>query len=66
MGIENCYIARITDGLILVTSTEHSGSGTNEKMELFKTQAKQILKKLNGRSAAKMSIDSNPHPFVFQ
>lgn len=63
MGIENLYIARVTDGLILVASMEHGGSGSSEKMELFKSQAKAILKKLNNRSAAKMSIESNPYVF---
>ena len=62
MGIENLYIARVTDGLILVASMEH-GSSSTEKMELFKNQAKQLLKKLNARSAAKMSIESNPYVF---
>lgn len=62
MGIENLYIARVTDGLILVASMEH-GSANTEKMEVFKNQAKQLLKKLNNRSAAKMSIESNQ--FVF-
>ena len=62
MGIENLYIARVTDGLILVASMEH-GSSSSEKMEVFKNQAKQLLKKLNGRSAAKMSIESNPYVF---
>ena len=64
MGIENIYIARVTDGLILVASMEHSG-GSNDKMDLLKNQAKQLLKKLNNRSAAKMSIDSNPYVFHY-
>lgn len=66
MPIENLYIARVTDGLILVASMEHGSSSTatsNDTMEVFKTQAKQLLKKLNPRSAAKMSIESNP--FIF-
>ena len=41
-----------------------SGSG-GDKMELFKTQAKQLLKKLNPRSTAKMSIESNPYIFHY-
>jgi vesicle transport protein SEC22 len=64
MTIENVYIARVTDGLVLVASMEHSGSGNAGRMEDYKNQAKQIMKKLNARSAAKMSIESNP--FVFQ
>lgn len=67
MTIENLYIARVTDGLILVASMEPGGSSSapNDKLELFKNQAKQILKKLNTRSASKMSIESNPYVFHY-
>lgn len=44
---------------------DHGGSSSNEKMELFKSQAKQLLKKLNSRSTAKMSIESNPYVFHY-
>jgi vesicle transport protein SEC22 len=64
MGIENVYIARVTDGLTLVASMEHSSS-SSESMELFKNQAKQLIKKLNTRSAAKMSIESSPYIFHY-
>jgi hypothetical protein len=40
-----------------------SSSAVGDKMELFKNQAKQLLKKLNPRSTAKMSIESNPYIF---
>ena len=64
MPIENLYIARVTDGLILVEAHEaHGDAGQNDKMQLFKSQAKQLLKKLNPRSTARMSIESNP--FIF-
>ena len=67
MPIEHCYIARVTDGLILVASMEHSASSSagGDTLEVFKNQAKQILKKLNPRSTAKMSIDSNPYIFHY-
>ena len=64
MGIENVYIARVTDGLTLVASMEHSSS-SSDQMEMFKGQAKQLIKKLNTRSAAKMSIESNPYVFHY-
>ena len=64
MGIENVYIARVTDGLTLVASMEH-GSSSSDRMEMFKNQAKQLIKKLNTRSAAKMSIESNPYVFHY-
>ena len=41
----------------------NASSAVGDKMELFKNQAKQVLKKLNPRSTAKMSIDSNPYIF---
>lgn len=66
MPIENTYIARVTDGLVLVASMESSSSGGNaDRMEVFKNQAKQIIKKLNPRSTAKMSIESNPYVFHY-
>lgn len=67
MPIDHVYIARVTDGLILVASMEHASSsgGGGDRMEVFKNQAKQILKKLNPRSTAKMSIDSNPYIFHY-
>ncbi len=61
MPIESVYIARVNDGMILVASMDRS---SEPKMELYKNQSKQILKKLNsGASASRMSVDSNP--FVF-
>ncbi len=65
MPIEHVYIARVTDGLILVASMEHGVNANSEKMDLFKSQAKQLLKKLNPRSTAKMSIESNPYIFHY-
>lgn len=65
MPIESLYIARAADGLILVASMEHSstGGGGTDRMDVYKNQAKQLLKKLNPRSASKMSIESNS--FIF-
>lgn len=60
MPIESVYISRVTDGLILVASME---SASSDKLDLFKNQAKQLIKKLNNRSAAKMSVESNPYVF---
>ena len=47
---------------------EHGSSASavgGDKLELFKNQAKQLLKKLTPRSAAKLSIDSNPYIFQY-
>jgi len=68
MPIENVYIARVTDGLVLVASVEHSSgnsASSSDRLELYKNQAKQILMKLNPRSTARMSIESNPYIFHY-
>lgn len=65
MPIESLYIARAADGLILVASMEHSAAGSSDKMELYKNQAKQLLKKLAPREASKMSIESNSYVFHY-
>lgn len=43
-------------------ATTTSGN-SNQQMDVYKSQAKQLLKKLNPRSTAKMSIESNPYIF---
>lgn len=63
MPIESLYIARAADGLVLVASMDSSTS--SDKMEVYKNQAKQLLKKLNPRSASKMSIETNPYIFHY-
>jgi len=68
MPIENIFVARVTDGLILVASMETPGTESGmqgDKMELYKNQAKQLLKKLNRGSTARMSIESNPYIFHY-
>jgi len=60
------FVARVMDGLLLVASMDSSsldGTRGGDTIDLYKNQAKQILKKLNPRSPAKCSIDSGQ--FVF-
>jgi vesicle transport protein SEC22 len=57
------FIARVMDGLLLVASMD-SGAENQESAEIHRSQAKQILKKLNPQSVAKCSIESKP--VVFQ
>jgi vesicle transport protein SEC22 len=64
MPIETLYIARVTDGLILVASMEQQQSGA-DRMDAYKTQAKQLIKKLNPRSTAKMTIESGSYTFQY-
>ena len=54
------FVARASDALLLVASFEHSleASSDPSSMDMYKSQAKQILKKLNGKSVAKCSIES--------
>eukprot|EP01035_Chromulina_nebulosa_P020998 gene20998-27211_t len=67
MSIENVYIARVNDGLILVASMEHNAgtSQATDRLEMYRNQAKQILKKLNPRMTSKMSVESNPFTFHY-
>ena len=46
---------------------EHTSASNpaNDTLEVYRNQAKQILKKLNPRSTAKMSIESNPYVFHY-
>ena len=56
------FIARVTDGLLLVASMD--ATNTQGSVDMYRDQAKQILKKLTPQSVAKCSIDSKP--VVFQ
>lgn len=61
------FVARVADGMLLVASMEQNNltSDNQEQMDLYKSQAKQIFKKLNPRSIAKMSIDSGSFTFYY-
>ncbi|CAM9252939.1 unnamed protein product [Ascophyllum nodosum] len=58
------FIARVIDGLLLVASMD-SGSDSAATVDVCRSQAKQILKRLNPRSAAKCSIESRPYMFHY-
>eukprot|EP00953_Heterococcus_sp_UTEX-ZZ885_P031606 16568-Heterococcus_DN1.PRE.1 len=58
------FIARVMDGLLLVASMD-SGAENQESAEIHRSQAKQILKKLNPQSVAKCSIESKPVVFHY-
>jgi hypothetical protein len=55
------YIARFTDGLLLVASTEHSGGESYPDLDKFKRQAKIILKRLSHHSELELSLTSEVH-----
>eukprot|EP00612_Vaucheria_litorea_P007506 CAMPEP_0171473792 /NCGR_PEP_ID=MMETSP0946-20130122/2047_1 /TAXON_ID=109269 /ORGANISM="Vaucheria litorea, Strain CCMP2940" /LENGTH=214 /DNA_ID=CAMNT_0012003613 /DNA_START=148 /DNA_END=789 /DNA_ORIENTATION=+ len=57
-------IARVTDGLLLVASTD-SSTEINRTAEIYRDQAKEIIKQLNPRSEAKCSIVSEPMIFHY-
>ena len=58
------FIARVTDGMLLVASMEHM-SDNQDTLDVYKSQAKQIFRKLNPRMAAKCSIESGPYTFHY-
>ncbi|GMH66749.1 hypothetical protein TrRE_jg3232 [Triparma retinervis] len=54
------FVARATDSLLLVASFVHS-QGTRvdgASLDMFKSQGKNLIKTLNGRSVAKCSVES--------
>lgn len=70
VGIDNVYISRLTDGLLLLQSAEHtsspSGNGAGVvNIDVYRNQAKQFLRTLNARSPARMSVDSNPYVYHY-
>lgn len=56
--------ARVQDGLLLVASTD-AAHEMSEQMDVYKSQAKQLLRKLNARSPAKQIIESGPCSFFY-
>jgi len=62
------FVARVTDGLLLVTSELYNPmthSESQEALDVYKAQARQIFKKLNPRSVSKCSIDSGAYTFHY-
>jgi vesicle transport protein SEC22 len=61
------FVARASDSLLLVASFSHSTSSSisTETMDVFKSQAKQLLKTLNNRSTSKCSIESGSCVFHY-
>mmetsp|Transcript_23911 Transcript_23911/g.53974 ORF Transcript_23911/g.53974 Transcript_23911/m.53974 type:complete len:238 (+) Transcript_23911:164-877(+) len=61
------FVARVTDGMLLVASMElnHTTGAGDETMDLYKSQAKQIFKKLNPRSVSKCSLESGAYTFHY-
>ena len=66
MGVNLCFIARVADGMLLVASTDPMrSSDSQETMDVYKSQARQILAGLTERSPSKCSIDSGPFSFHY-
>jgi len=62
------FVARVTDGMLLVASMEYNPmpvADSQEALDVYKAQAKQIFKKLNPRSVSKCSIDSGSYTFHY-
>jgi len=58
------FIARVTDGNLLVQSME-TGSDAQEDLDVYKQQGKQLIRKLDGNSPAKCSIESGAYSFHY-
>nr|CCA14301.1 vesicletrafficking protein SEC22b putative [Albugo laibachii Nc14] len=58
------FVARISDGMLLVASMESVGD-TSGNLDMYKQQAKQIMKRLDQRSATKCSIESGKYTFHY-
>ncbi|KAH8075530.1 hypothetical protein JL721_1542 [Aureococcus anophagefferens] len=56
------FVARVADSLLLVASTDQMrSSDSQDTMDVYKSQARQILRKLDARSPARCSIESGPY-----
>ena len=58
------HVAHVCFCVIQVASMD-SSTDNHEAVDLYRSQAKQILKKLNPRSVAKCSIESRPYVFQY-
>lgn len=56
------FIARVSDGMLLVASMD-TRSEKEETMDVYKSQARQVLKSVTPDSPAKCSIESGPLRF---
>ena len=60
------FVARVADSLLLVASTDQMrSSDSQDTMDVYKSQARQILRKLDARSPARCSIESGPYTFHY-
>jgi len=60
------FVARVADSMLLVASTDSMrSSDAAETMDVYKSQARQILKNLGVDSPAKCSIESGPYLFHY-
>ena len=60
------FVARASDSLLLVASFEHTNSRIDtDSLDMFKSQAKQLLKTLNSQSMAKCSVESGTCVFHY-
>ncbi|CEG39737.1 dynein 1b light intermediate chain [Plasmopara halstedii] len=56
------FVARVSDGMLLVASMESIGDA-NGNLDTYKQQAKQIMKRLDQRSPTKCSVESGAYTF---
>lgn len=58
------YIARVTDGVMLVASIDSSNNGS-QNLEQHKSDGKQLIRQLNTRSPHQCTIESGPYCFHY-
>ncbi|KAJ0404352.1 hypothetical protein P43SY_001472 [Pythium insidiosum] len=58
------FVARVSDGMLLVASMESAGDAMGN-LDTYKQQGKQIMKRLDQRSPTKCSIESGPFTFHY-
>mmetsp|Transcript_7109 Transcript_7109/g.29579 ORF Transcript_7109/g.29579 Transcript_7109/m.29579 type:complete len:229 (-) Transcript_7109:607-1293(-) len=63
------FISRVSDGMLLVASMDTMRSAdaraSDETLDVYKSQARQIIKQLTPSAAAKCSIESGPYVFHY-
>eukprot|EP01029_Cantina_marsupialis_P027979 TRINITY_DN774261_c0_g1_i1.p1 TRINITY_DN774261_c0_g1~~TRINITY_DN774261_c0_g1_i1.p1 ORF type:complete len:226 (-),score=49.21 TRINITY_DN774261_c0_g1_i1:227-904(-) len=59
------FIARVSDGMFLVASSEYGAYEGSKELDTYKFQAKTILRKLDHSSPSRLRIASGPYQFLY-
>eukprot|EP01105_Mastigella_eilhardi_P018289 TRINITY_DN4224_c0_g1_i2.p2 TRINITY_DN4224_c0_g1~~TRINITY_DN4224_c0_g1_i2.p2 ORF type:complete len:239 (+),score=72.44 TRINITY_DN4224_c0_g1_i2:63-719(+) len=58
-------ISRVSDTLMLAESMDSTVGEKPDELEVLRSQAKQVLKKLGAQSPTRLTIEAGPHYFVY-